>query len=111
MANGLTVVSEYVPGVRSVGVGAWIRAASLHEQRESMGVSHLLEHMVFKGTERRSAHEIALSLEALGGSSDSAISCEIGLSQRGPKHHVADHVGRFTQMLVEDASLIHRVFA
>ena len=70
MANGLTVVSEYMPGVRSVGVGAWIRAASLHEQRESMGVSHLLEHMVFKGTARRTAKEIALALETLGGSLD-----------------------------------------
>ena len=43
-----------MPGVRSVALGAWVRAASLHEPRE-MGVSHLLEHMVFKGTERRTA--------------------------------------------------------
>jgi predicted Zn-dependent peptidase len=65
-----------MPGVRSVSVGAWVRAASLHEPRERMGVSHLLEHMVFKGTERRSAHEIALSLEALGGSLDAYTSRE-----------------------------------
>jgi predicted Zn-dependent peptidase len=70
LPNGLTVLSEHMPGVRSVAFGAWVRAASLHEARERMGVSHLLEHMVFKGTERRSAHEIALSLEALGGSLD-----------------------------------------
>jgi len=70
MANGLTVVSEHMPGVRSVAIGAWIRAASLHEQRDTMGVSHLLEHMVFKGTARRTAKEIALSLETLGGSLD-----------------------------------------
>ena len=56
--------------------GAWVRAASLHEPRERMGVSHLLEHMVFKGTRRRSAHEIALSLEALGGSLDAYTSRE-----------------------------------
>ena len=68
--NGLTVLSERVSGVRSVAFGAWVRAASIHEARERMGVSHLLEHMVFKGTERRSAHEIALSLEQLGGSLD-----------------------------------------
>ena len=67
LPNGLTVLSEHMPGVRSVSFGAWVRAASLHEARSSMGVSHLLEHMVFKGTERRSAHEIALTLEALGG--------------------------------------------
>ncbi|MGE5731481.1 MAG: M16 family metallopeptidase [Gemmatimonas sp.] len=76
LPNGLTVLSEHMPGVRSVAFGAWVRAASLHEPRERMGVSHLLEHMVFKGTERRSAHEIALSLEALGGSLDAYTSRE-----------------------------------
>ena len=70
LPNGLTVVSEFVPGVRSVAFGAWVRSASVHESREVMGVSHLLEHMVFKGTTRRSAHDIALSLESLGGSLD-----------------------------------------
>ena len=65
-----------MPGVRSVAFAAWVRAASLHEPRERMGVSHLLEHMVFKGTKRRSAHEIALSLEALGGSLDAYTSRE-----------------------------------
>ena len=63
LPNGLTVLSEFMPGVRSVAVGAWVRAASLHERRESMGVSHLLEQMVFKGTQRRSAKDIAMSLE------------------------------------------------
>ena len=70
LPNGLTVLSEHMPGVRSVAFGAWVRAASLHEPRERMGVSHLLEHMVFKGTARRSAHELALALEVLGGSLD-----------------------------------------
>ncbi|MEJ7809201.1 MAG: pitrilysin family protein [Gemmatimonadaceae bacterium] len=70
LPNGLTVLSERVPGVRSVAFGAWVRAASIHEPRERMGVSHLLEHMVFKGTERRSARDIAISLECLGGSLD-----------------------------------------
>ncbi len=59
-----------MPGVRSVAFGAWVRAASLHESPEKMGVSHLLEHMVFKGTPTRSAKEIALALEILGGSLD-----------------------------------------
>ena len=70
LPNGLTVLSEKVPGVRSVALGAWVRAASIHEPRERMGVSHLLEHMVFKGTHSRSAREIALALETLGGSLD-----------------------------------------
>jgi len=76
LPNGLTVLSEYKPGVRSVAFGAWVRAASLHEPRERMGVSHLLEHMVFKGTRRRSAREIALSLEQVGGSLDAYTSRE-----------------------------------
>ena len=70
LANGLTVLSEFVPGVRSIALGAWVRTASLHESREEMGISHLLEHMVFKGTAHRSAHEIAAALESLGGSLD-----------------------------------------
>ncbi len=70
LANGLTVLSEHIPGVRSIALGAWVRAASLHEPRGQMGVSHLLEHLVFKGTARRSAREIAASLESLGGSLD-----------------------------------------
>src|SRR6058998_2420733 len=68
--NGVTVLSERVATVRSVAIGVWVRTASAHEPRPKMGVSHLLEHMVFKGTERRTAQEIALSLEARGGSLD-----------------------------------------
>src|SRR5205814_3785541 len=71
-----TVLSEHMPGVRSIAFGAWVRSASLNERREVMGVSHLLEHMVFKGTAKRSAKEIALSLEALGGSLDAYTSRE-----------------------------------
>src|SRR3982750_4104176 len=74
--NGLTVLSEHMPGVRSVAFGAWVRSASLHERPEVLGVSHLLEHMVFKGTPTRSAKDIALSLEALGGSLDAYTSRE-----------------------------------
>jgi predicted Zn-dependent peptidase len=70
LSNGLTVLSEYMPGVRSVALGAWVRAASLHESPDKMGVSHMLEHMVFKGTPTRSAKDLALALEILGGSLD-----------------------------------------
>ncbi|MBX9929325.1 MAG: insulinase family protein [Gemmatimonadaceae bacterium] len=76
LPNGLTVLSEFVPGVRSVALGAWVRAASVHEARDVMGVSHLLEHMVFKGTAKRSAAQLAQSLEALGGSLDAFTSRE-----------------------------------
>src|SRR5436190_6585644 len=70
LPNGLTVLSEHMPGVRSVALGAWVRAASLHESAQKMGVSHMLEHMVFKGTATRSARDLALALETLGGSLD-----------------------------------------
>lgn len=70
LPNGLTIVSELVPGVRSVAIGAWVRSASIHETPDVMGVSHMLEHLCFKGTERRTAKEIAASLESLGGSLD-----------------------------------------
>ena len=69
-ANGLTVLSERVATVRSAAVGVWVRTASVHESRSKMGVSHLLEHMVFKGTERRTAQQLALALESRGGSLD-----------------------------------------
>jgi len=86
-----------MPGVRSVAFGAWVRAASLHEPRERMGVSHLLEQMVFKGTAARSAHEIALSLEALGGSLDAYTSREHTVYQGRvlDEHlaHAADVIG------------------
>jgi predicted Zn-dependent peptidase len=76
LSNGLTVVSEFMPSVRSVALGVWVRRASVHERRHEMGVSHFLEHLVFKGTERRTAKEIALSLECLGGSLDAFTSRE-----------------------------------
>jgi predicted Zn-dependent peptidase len=68
--NGLVVLSEKLPGVRSAAVGIYVRTASAHEQPGQMGISHLLEHMVFKGTERRSARELALELEVRGGGLD-----------------------------------------
>jgi predicted Zn-dependent peptidase len=68
--NGLIVLTETMPALRSAAAGFWVRTASAHETPEQMGVSHLLEHMVFKGTERRSAKDIALALESRGGSLD-----------------------------------------
>jgi predicted Zn-dependent peptidase len=68
--GGLVTLTEKLPGVRSVAIGVWVRTGSVYERREAMGVSHLLEHMVFKGTATRSAKDIALVLERLGGSLD-----------------------------------------
>lgn len=68
--NGLVVASERLPGLRSAAVGVWVRAASAHEVPAKLGAAHLLEHLVFKGTERRDARELALALEVRGGSLD-----------------------------------------
>ena len=84
--NGLVVLSERLPGLRSAATGIWVRSASAHEPREKMGLSHLLEHMVFKGTERRSAHQIALELEVRGGSLDAYT----GRDQTSYQAHVLD---------------------
>jgi predicted Zn-dependent peptidase len=69
-SNGLIVLTEILPGVRSAAVGIYVRTASAHESRAQLGISHLLEHMVFKGTERRTARELALELEVRGGGLD-----------------------------------------
>ena len=67
LANGLRIVSDRVPTVESVSLGVWVRAGTRYEQPQVNGVAHLLEHMVFKGTQRRSARDIAEEIEAVGG--------------------------------------------
>jgi len=76
LENGVQVLTERMPGVRSAAVGVWVRQGSAHESLEDTGASHLLEHMVFKGTEQRTAAEIAIALEGLGGSLDAYTSRE-----------------------------------
>lgn len=76
LPNGVQVLAERIPGVRSASVGLWVRQGSAHEPVALMGASHLLEHMVFKGTRRRTAREIAMALESLGGSLDAFTSRE-----------------------------------
>jgi predicted Zn-dependent peptidase len=70
LPGGLVVLTEAMPGIRSASLGVWVRAGSVFESPTEMGVSHLLEHMVFKGTRRRGPRELALVLERLGGSLD-----------------------------------------
>jgi predicted Zn-dependent peptidase len=76
LSGGPVVLSELVPGVRSAAVGIWIRWGASHDQAEQMGAAHLLEHMIFKGTENRSPREIALGIEGIGGSLDAYTSRE-----------------------------------
>jgi predicted Zn-dependent peptidase len=70
LSNGLCVVTEDMPHVRSVTVGIWLRRGSRHEQPSESGIAHFIEHMVFKGTNRRSQVQIAQELDAIGGQSD-----------------------------------------
>ncbi len=67
LANGLTVATDRMDSVETVSLGAWVRVGTRHERAELNGVAHFLEHMVFKGTERRSARDIAQEIEAVGG--------------------------------------------
>ena len=76
LSNGLTVVSEAVPGVRTATVGIWVAAGSRHERPDEHGLSHLIEHMAFKGTARRSARQIAEDIENVGGEINAATSTE-----------------------------------
>lgn len=74
--GGLSVLTQPVSGVRSASVGVWVRYGSAHEAPGQLGAAHLLEHMVFKGTARRTGREIAAVLERLGGSLDAYTSRE-----------------------------------
>ncbi|MGN1030680.1 MAG: M16 family metallopeptidase [Butyricicoccaceae bacterium] len=67
LPNGVRIVSEQIPYVRSAALGIWVLNGSRHEPKELSGISHFIEHMMFKGTERRSAEHIAIAMDALGG--------------------------------------------
>ncbi len=68
LPNGIRVLTETMPAVRSISIGVWVDCGSRNESLEEAGLSHFIEHMVFKGTRRRSAKQIADSLESVGGS-------------------------------------------
>ncbi|MBI1219006.1 MAG: insulinase family protein [Rhodobacteraceae bacterium] len=67
LPNGLRIVTEAMPGLKSASVGVWVMAGGRHERVEQNGIAHFLEHMAFKGTTRRSALQIAESIEDVGG--------------------------------------------
>src|SRR6185369_11753308 len=70
LPNGLKVISERMQHVRSVSVGIWLNNGSHQEAPERNGISHFIEHMVFKGTTTRSAEQIARSVDSIGGHLD-----------------------------------------
>ena len=65
--NGIKVIAQPMTGLRSISIGVWIKAGSMLENRENNGVSHFIEHMLFKGTNKRTAKDIAMTIDGLGG--------------------------------------------
>jgi predicted Zn-dependent peptidase len=76
LANGLRVVSHHMPHLETVSMGVWIGVGARHESSVEQGISHLLEHMAFKGTQTRDAKDIAEEIEAVGGELNAATSLE-----------------------------------
>ncbi len=76
LSNGLTVATETLPHLESVAMGVWVKSGSRNEQENEHGIAHLLEHMAFKGTGKRSALKIATDIEDVGGEINAATSVE-----------------------------------
>jgi predicted Zn-dependent peptidase len=91
LENGLIVITDTMPSVETVSLGVWVNAGTRHEAPEINGISHLLEHMAFKGTERRSAQAIAEEVEAVGGALNAYTS--------------RDHTAYYAKLLKEDVEL------
>ncbi|HVX80069.1 MAG: M16 family metallopeptidase [Devosia sp.] len=89
--NGMTVLTDDMPHLESASIGIWVKAGSRSETVEEHGISHMLEHMAFKGTPTRSAREIAEAIENVGGDLNAATSIE--------------HTGYFARVLKEDVGL------
>ena len=67
LANGLRIVTEHMPGLKSASIGLWVLAGGRHETAQQNGIAHFLEHMAFKGTARRTSLQIAEAIEDVGG--------------------------------------------
>ena len=108
LGNGVHVLTERMPGVRSVAVGAWVRQGAAHDGPGQAGASHLLEHLVFRGTGTRSRRQIALSLESVGGSLNAYTSREhTGYEARVLARHLRRAVDVISD-LVRDPRLAER---
>ena len=91
LKNGITVVSHHMPHLESVALGLWVGAGVRSEAAEEHGISHLLEHMAFKGTGRRSARDIAEAIEAVGGEMNAETT--------------VDHTSYYVRLLKDDLAL------
>ncbi|MHB1104028.1 MAG: M16 family metallopeptidase [Devosia sp.] len=91
LPNGMTVLTDDMPHLESASLGIWVKAGSRSETKAEHGISHMLEHMAFKGTNSRNALEIAEAIENVGGDLNAATSVE--------------HTGYFARVLKEDVAL------
>jgi len=76
LPNGLTILTEEMDNIRSVSLGVWLKQGSRHESPQENGISHFIEHLLFKGTERRTATDIAKTIDSIGGQCDAFTSKE-----------------------------------
>src|SRR5215211_1051691 len=99
--SGLRVVTETVPTVRSVALGLWVRTGSRDETPAQAGVSHFLEHLLFKGTERHSAIELAELFDGMGAATNAATGKETThLHARFLDEHTEDAFRLMAEMLL-----------
>lgn len=77
LSNGLRVVAELIPHVRSISMGIWVHTGSKNEDEKSNGISHFLEHMLFKGTRKRTARQLAEAFDEIGGQVNAFTSKEV----------------------------------
>ncbi|MBB3659552.1 putative Zn-dependent peptidase [Rhizobium sp. BK650] len=104
LKSGLTVVTQTMPHLESVALGVWIKSGSRNETEDEHGIAHLLEHMAFKGTARRSARQIAEEIEDVGGEVNAATSTETtSYYARVLKDHVPLAVDILADILTESA--------
>lgn len=98
LENGIRVVTERMPFVRSAALGVWVRAGSGNETLDNNGIAHFLEHMFFKGTTTRSAKDIAQSLESLGGGLNGSTGKEVSVYSA---HVLDEHVELAVDVLAD----------
>src|SRR5262245_23553105 len=102
--SGLRLVTETLPHVRSVAIGAWLTRGSRHESDQESGIAHFTEHMLFKGTERRSARDLAQAIDSVGGQVDAFTSKEyVGYYIKVLDEHVPVALDLLSDMLLNPA--------
>src|SRR5215203_98135 len=102
--NGIRLVTESMSHVRSVSLGVWLARGSRHESDEEAGIAHFVEHMLFKGTHRRSARDLAQAIDSVGGQVDAFTSKEyVGYYIKVLDEHVPIALDLLSDMLLNPA--------